>query len=179
MAESRARTRATRPLARLLNLASRFPRMEAAGSRFHARLYARSAGRRGGRWFGVPVLVIETIGCRSGRPRATPIVYVRDGDRLLVTPANAGAEKTPAWWLNLRAAGEGVAVIRGRRTPMRPSVLEGAEADRAWRAMERVLPAIEDYRTFTERRFPVVALEPVGRDAAVRGHAPAVSSWAR
>jgi F420H(2)-dependent quinone reductase len=155
------RTRTTRPRARLLNLTSRAPRLQSLGSRFHARLYSRSGGRRGGRWFGLPVLVIETRGRRSGRTRSTPIVYVRDGDRFLVTPANAGAKRTPAWWLNLSAAGEGTAVVRGKRTPVRPRVLEGAEGERAWQAMSRVLPALEDYRSFTERELPLVALEPV------------------
>jgi F420H(2)-dependent quinone reductase len=155
------RSATTRPLARLLNLSSRFHRLQPLATRFHARAYRRSRGRRGGRWFGMPVLVIETVGRCSGEPRAAPIVYVRDGDRFLVTPANAGAEQTPAWWLNLRAAGEGVAVVKGERVRVRPRVLEGAEQERAWQAMSRELPALEDYRTFTEREFPFVALEPV------------------
>ena len=104
---------------------------------------------------------METVGRRSGQTRATPLVYVGSDQGYLVTPANAGAERTPAWWLNLKAAGEGVAVVRGRRERIRPRVLEGAEAEQAWAAMERALPAIDDYRTFTERRFPLVVLEPV------------------
>jgi deazaflavin-dependent oxidoreductase (nitroreductase family) len=151
----------TRPIARVLNLTSRLPRLQRRGSQYHARVYARTRGRRGGRWFGVPVMVIETVGRRSGKRRTTPIVYVRTDTGYLVTPANAGAERTPAWWLNLRAAGEAVAVIRGERLRVRPRVLEGPEHEGAWAAMARVLPAIDDYRTFTEREFPLVMLEPV------------------
>jgi F420H(2)-dependent quinone reductase len=155
------RTARTRLIARLLNLSSRFPRLQRRSTRYHARVYARTRGRRGGRWFGVPVMLIETVGRRSGERRASPIVYVETGSGLLVTPANAGAKRTPAWWLNLSAAGEGVAVVGGERRRVRPRVLEGPEREGAWAAMARVLPAIDDYRTFTEREFPLVMLEPV------------------
>ena len=147
-------------MARALNLSSRAPRLQSRGSRFHARLYERTGGRLGRRWFGVPVLVLETVGRRSGQTRSTPVVYLETDGGYLVTPANAGASRTPAWWLNLREAGEGVAVVRGRRQRVRPRELSGAEAERAWAAMQKALPAIDDYRTFTARRFPVVMLQP-------------------
>jgi hypothetical protein len=57
----------------------------------------------------VSLLVIETVRRRSGRRRATPILYPRDGERFIVYAANAGAHRTPAWWLNLWGAGEGTA----------------------------------------------------------------------
>jgi deazaflavin-dependent oxidoreductase (nitroreductase family) len=106
------------------------------------------------------VLVLETVGRRSGQARSTPVVYLEKDGGYLVTPANAGSSRTPAWWLNLREAGEGVAVVRGRRQRVRPRELSGAEAERAWAAMQKALPAIDDYRTFTGRRFPVVMLQP-------------------
>ena len=146
--------------ARLLHQATRFPRLESFGSRAHARLYRLTGGRLIRRWFGAPVLVIETVGRRSGRPRATPVIYARDGERLLVTPANAGAERTPAWWLNLRAAGSGVAVVGGERTRVRPRVAEGAERERLWRVFASSYPMLDDYRAFTPRDFPLVLLEP-------------------
>ena len=92
-----ATTRAPgRRVARLQNLTTRFPRLQRAGSRLHARLYCRSGGRLGRRWFGgAPVMVLKTVGRRSGRRRQTPVLYLRDGERLVVTPANAGASLTP------------------------------------------------------------------------------------
>jgi deazaflavin-dependent oxidoreductase (nitroreductase family) len=155
-----------RRAARLLNLSSRFPRLQAAATRYHARAYVESGGRRGGRWVaGLPVMVIETVGRRSGEKRASPIVYVRDGDGYLVTPANAGAAKTPAWWLNLQAAGEAAVVIRGERRKVRPRVLEGAERERAWRAMTDARVTLDDYDSFTDRELPMVRLEPVSAPA--------------
>jgi hypothetical protein len=66
----------------------------------------------------------------------------------------------PAWWHNLTAAGEAVAVVMGRRQPVRPRPLEGIERERAWAEMARLLPALDDYETFTEREFPFAVLEP-------------------
>jgi F420H(2)-dependent quinone reductase len=150
-----------RRVSRLLNLSSRLPRLQGVLTRFHARAYLRTRGRRGGRWVsGLPVMVIETVGRRSGRKRATPIVYVPDGDGWLVTPANAGADRTPAWWLNLRAAGEATVVLRDERLGVRMQLLEGAERERAWRTMVAAGVALEDYSSFTEREFPMVRLEP-------------------
>ena len=127
-------------------------------------------------------MVIETVGRRSGERRASPIVYVRDGDGYLVTPANAGAGRTPAWWLNLEAAGRGVALVRAERLVVRPRVLLGAEREHAWRAMVDAGVALDEYDAFAEREFPMVRLEPVpsGRSApaAARPSRPAGRSRA-
>jgi deazaflavin-dependent oxidoreductase (nitroreductase family) len=131
------------------------------GSRLHARLYRASGGRVGKGWFGAPVIVLETVGRKSGKLRSTPVLGLRDGDDLVVVPSNAGMERVPAWWLNLRAAGEGVAVVRGERRRVRPRVAEGAERERLWREFVRMYPQAEDYTGFTSREFPVVVLEKV------------------
>ena len=113
------------------------------------------------RWFGAPVMVLETVGRKSGKPRATPVLHMRDGDRLVVMPANAGHDKTPAWWLNLREAGEGVAVIAGERRRVRPRIPDGEERERLWRDYKRMYPAAEEYLDYTDREIPLVVLEPV------------------
>jgi deazaflavin-dependent oxidoreductase (nitroreductase family) len=112
------------------------------------------------RWFGAPVLVLETTGRRSGKRRATPILYLRREGDLVVMAANAGAHRTPAWWLNLSEAGEGVAVLRGERTRVRPRVLEGAERERAYEEFCEMYPQAREYPSFTDRPLPLVALEP-------------------
>lgn len=131
------------------------------GSRIHARAYRATGGRVGRGWFGAPVMVLETVGRRSGRPRATPVLCLRDGDRFVVIPANAGKPRAPAWWLNLQAAGEAVAVVRGARQRVRPRIAAGEERERLWAAYARMYPQIEDYRRYTDRDLPVVVLEKV------------------
>ena len=113
---------------------------------------------------GIPlpsVVILETVGRKSGKPRSTAVLYLRDGDDLVVLAANAGADRTPAWWLNLRAAGEGVAVVRGERRRVRPRVAVGEERARLWRDFVRMYPPAAQYTGFTDREFPVVVLEKV------------------
>jgi hypothetical protein len=101
----------------------RWPRTQRAMSRLHARLYDLTGGRFLPRWFaGAPVMVVETVGRRSGRTRVTPVLYVRHGDAFVVLAANAGADRAPAWWLNLESAGEGEVRTGRRRTRIRPRV---------------------------------------------------------
>jgi len=142
-------------------IANRRPRAVRAWSRMHARLNRLTGGRFMPRWFGAPVLVLETVGRKSGRKRQTAILYLADGDRFIVYAANAGAHRTPAWWLNLRDAGTGTIVLRGRLRAVRPLVLEGAEREDAYRRFCEIYPQAREYPGFTDRPMPLVALEPV------------------
>jgi deazaflavin-dependent oxidoreductase (nitroreductase family) len=131
-------------------------------TRGHAALYKRTGGKVGARWFGAPVIALEVVGRKSGRLRSVPVLGLRtDEDTFVVIPANAGSDKTPAWWLNLRAAGEAVAVVRGERRTVRPRVAEGEERERLWQAYARMYPQVDDYTRFTRRELPVVVLETV------------------
>jgi F420H(2)-dependent quinone reductase len=91
------------------------------------------------------------------------VLYLRDGDALIVLAANAGADRTPAWWLNLREAGAGQVVVGRRRMRVRPRLLAGPERDRLWRAFVEMYPLAEHYTRFTDRKLPLIALEPEHR----------------
>ncbi len=145
---------------RLLNVGAKSP-LATPWTRLHAELYRRTGGRLLARWFGGPVMVLEVVGRRSGELRRVPVMRVQHGDRYVVIPSNAGSDKTPAWWLNLRAAGEGWVVHGRRRVRVRPRVTEGAERAEMWERFAEVYPGIDDYTTFTDREWPVVVLEPV------------------
>jgi deazaflavin-dependent oxidoreductase (nitroreductase family) len=137
------------------------PRAQVAWSRLHGRLYRLTGGRFLPRWFdGAPVMVLETVGRRSGRRRANPVLYLRDGDSLVVMASNAGNDRTPDWCLNLLAAGEAAVVLDGERTRVRPRKLEGAERERIWPRFVEMYPQAHEYTKFTEREFMLVALEP-------------------
>jgi deazaflavin-dependent oxidoreductase (nitroreductase family) len=131
-------------------------------SRLHARLYEFTGGRVLPRWFaGAPVMVLETVGRRSGEKRSTPVLYLRDGGALVVMAANAGSHRTPAWWLNLREAGAGEVVIGRKRIRIQPRELTGSEREGAWQAFVGMYPQAKHYRRFTDRELPLIALEPV------------------
>ncbi|HET6733211.1 nitroreductase/quinone reductase family protein [Mycobacterium sp.] len=131
-------------------------------SRLHAMLYEFSGGRFVSRWFaGAPVMVLKTVGRRSARERSTPVLYLRDGDALVVLAANAGADRAPAWWLNLCQAGAAEVVIGRKHIRVRPRELTGPERERLWRAFVDMYPQAEDYTRFTDREMPLIVLEPV------------------
>ena len=113
------------------------------------------------KWFGAPVMVLETVGRRSGEPRVTPLVYVREGDTLVVSPSSGGTNPNPAWWLNLKAAGEGTAVVGSDRWQVRPRVAEGAERERLWPKLCDAYPGMRDYVRILGRDLTVVVLERV------------------
>lgn len=146
--------------ARLQNLGGKVPYFGTAVPRWHARLYKRLGGRFVGRWFGGPVAVLETVGRRSGKPRATPVIYAWDGDDIVVVPANAGNTRTPAWWLNLRERPDATIVIGGERRLIRAREAAGEERERRRAVYERVYPKVSEYGRFTDRDLPVVVLEP-------------------
>ena len=147
---------------RLLNLGGRLP-LASHWSRFHAAAYRLTGGRFIPKWFGGPVMVIETVGRKSGRVRRAPVIRVEHGDDLLVIPANAGNHRPPAWWLNLRAAGEACVIHKGRRQRVRARVAKGEERSRLWSHYAETYPGVDDYTGYTKRELPVVVLEPVER----------------
>lgn len=120
--------------------------------------------RRGGRTQGgVPALVLETVGARSGKVRHAMLGYLEDGpDAWLVVASLAGAARQPGWLYNL--AHDPTATIEfgdGRRLRVEAETLEGAELERAWQRLEREAPEYPKYHAKTDREIPVVRLRAV------------------
>jgi deazaflavin-dependent oxidoreductase (nitroreductase family) len=156
------------------DVARRMPRLTQRMAAAHAALFLRTQGRVLGSWFGSPILVLETVGRRSGTPRMTPLVYLPHGDGFAVVPANAGAGRPPAWWLNLEAAGAGFVMLGGARQRIAPAIAAGIEHERLWRRLRAVTP-VEHYQRGTRRTLPVVILTP-SEAAPLRHGAPASTS---
>jgi deazaflavin-dependent oxidoreductase (nitroreductase family) len=107
----------------------------------------------------MPVLVLETVGRRSGKVRRTPLIYIERGDEIVVIAANGGSDRTPAWWLNMREAGTAKVSLHGESFAVTPRVVEDEpERSELWAAFARVYPAVDEYTTFTDRPLPVVLL---------------------
>src|SRR5688572_20515319 len=141
----------------LCDLARRVPGLTRRMGAAHAALLLQPHWRVPARWFGSDVLVLETVGRRSGRPRATPVVYLPHGADVAVVPANAGADRPPAWWLNLQAAGEGLVVLASERRPIVPRLATGAERERLWERFCAMTP-LEHYQRRCRRTLPLVVL---------------------
>ena len=126
----------------------------------HVAVFRLTRGRLMKRWFGSPVLVIETLGRRTGRRRRTTVTYCPAEGGYVVAPINAGSDRTPAWWLNLREARNATILVGGRRLDVRAREAAGDERERLWEAYARQAPILRDFRDFTDRDVPVVVLEP-------------------
>ena len=127
----------------------------------NTRLYRLSGGRVGGRYDSAPVLILHHVGRRSGERRETPLIYLRDGEDVVVVGSMGGSPRHPAWYLNVRDRPEDVAVeIKGIRTPVRARQATPEERERLWPALLEMWPAWEDYTRRTEREFPVLILSP-------------------
>lgn len=108
---------------------------------------------------GRPLLLLTTTGARSGQRRTTPMMYVRDWERLLVIASNAGAPKHPDWYYNLLAHPH-VTVEVGRDTYDATAIVtEGAERQRLWERIVEQYPFFADHQAKVTRQIPVIALE--------------------
>src|SRR5262249_37095425 len=95
-------------------------------------VYRLSGGRLGGSLSGRPMLLLTTVGRRSGRERTLPLLYVEDGGRWVVVASNAGDERDPAWWLNLRARPEAAVQAGRERHAVRARRATPEEEARLW-----------------------------------------------
>jgi deazaflavin-dependent oxidoreductase (nitroreductase family) len=119
------------------------------------------AARGGGQFEGRPLLLLTTTGARSGQPRITPMMYIADGDRLLVVASNAGAPAHPDWYHNLVAHPQVGVEIAGETYAATASVLEGAERERMWAMIVAQYPFFAEHQAKISRQIPVVALERI------------------
>jgi F420H(2)-dependent quinone reductase len=138
-------------------------RSSALTTRGHAALI-RAAGGRIRRSFlftgGMPVLVLTTVGRRSGKRRSTPLGYIRHGDAFAVLASNAGSDRHPAWWLNLQADPTAEILADGESHAVTARQANAAEEEALWAEFARLNPGYDEYRRLTKRPIPVVLLEP-------------------
>ncbi len=105
------------------------------------------------------MLLLTTTGAKSGTQRTTPVVYTRDGDRIVVIASKGGAPKSPAWYHNLVANPVVTVELPGETFAARAIVQSGAERERLFQAQAAQMPNFADYARKTTRVIPVVALE--------------------
>jgi len=115
----------------------------------------------GRRAFGLPVLVLGHTGARSGKRRQTPLYYCEDGPNLAVIASKVGAPENPSWYANLMANPTVNVQVGRQRRPARARIADEAERARIWQRMASIYPGYDAYQRQTQRRIPVVILEPI------------------
>jgi deazaflavin-dependent oxidoreductase (nitroreductase family) len=132
-------------------------------TRAHAKLIALSGGRIQRSFLftgGLPLLVVTTVGRRTGGRRSTPLGYIRSGDAFAVIASNAGSDRVPAWWLNLQADPHAEILVERTHHHVVARPATPTEDNDVWEEFARLNPGYDEYRNLTDRRIPVVLLEP-------------------
>jgi deazaflavin-dependent oxidoreductase (nitroreductase family) len=128
----------------------------------HTLLYRRTGGRLGAR---VPggrgrMLLLDHVGAKSDTLRTSPLLYVPDGENLVLVASKGGFPKHPAWFHNLRANPLTYAQVGAERRRVRAREATPEERERLWELAVAVWPGYDDYRARAEREIPLVVLEP-------------------
>ncbi len=139
-------------------------RIGATGLRWAGKLnvpiYRLSGGRIWGKVNEAPVLLLTTTGRKSGQRRTAPVVYLADGENVVVIGSNAGHSRTPAWSLNLKANPEAEVELGRVRRQVRARVAEGDERADLWRKHNEQYSGFDEYEARTDREIALFVLEP-------------------
>ena len=112
----------------------------------------------GGAMKGRPLLLLTTTGAKSGQLRTKPMMFIPDGDRLLVIASNAGAPTHPDWYRNVVAHPEVTVEVGNETFKAIATVTEGLERQRLWSRVVELYPFFADHQAKTSRQIPVIVL---------------------
>ena len=108
--------------------------------------------------FVIPCLLLRVRGARTGMIREVPLLYVPDGDDVLLVGSGGGSEREPAWARNLRANPEVTTLLGGAEQARLSVLLTGAERRDAWTLAVATYPGFERYQARLAREIPVFRL---------------------
>jgi F420H(2)-dependent quinone reductase len=130
------------------------------GARANTWIYRRTNGKFGGTVKNAPVALVTTTGRKTGEPRVSPLLYLREGDRVILVASRNGSDKHPLWYLNLKANPDVTVEIKDEVLRLRAHEATGTERDEYWPKLVAMYPAFEDYKSWTDRVIPVVICDP-------------------
>jgi deazaflavin-dependent oxidoreductase (nitroreductase family) len=117
-------------------------------------------GKVGGVYDGLPLLLLHSVGARSGTPRINPMMYLAEGDRFVVFASNAGRDIHPGWFHNVVASPDTTVEVGERTTRVHATVADPAERRRLYDIQAELHPGFKGYESGTDRVIPVVILTP-------------------
>ncbi|HET7443121.1 MAG TPA: nitroreductase family deazaflavin-dependent oxidoreductase [Solirubrobacterales bacterium] len=128
----------------------------------HTFLYKRTGGRLGHSFPGVrgKMLLLDHVGAKSGKKRTSPLLYVEDGNDVVIVASKGGFPKNPAWFYNLEANPDTTVQIGSEVRKVHARVAKPEERDALWDKAVHAYSGYEDYRARTDREIPLVVLEP-------------------
>ncbi|MFI0355413.1 nitroreductase family deazaflavin-dependent oxidoreductase [Actinomadura sp. 9N407] len=144
------------------------PKILKYASRLNVEVYRITDGRIGGKWRigsafpkGVPVCLLTTTGRKTGQRRTQPLLFLPDGDRVVLIASQGGLPKHPMWYLNLTADPNVLVRVRGDLRRMRARTATPAEREALWPRFADLYADIDRYQSWAGREIPLVICEPV------------------
>ena len=123
--------------------------------------FRANGGKVGGPFEGAPLLLLHTVGAKTGQARVNPMMYLADGDNLVVFASKAGAPTNPDWYHNLVANPRASIEVGDKTINVVAHVANDETRERLWSTQKERYPGFAEYEAKTDRQIPVVVLEPV------------------
>jgi F420H(2)-dependent quinone reductase len=129
-------------------------------SRLHVIVYRLTGGVVGRRLVGNDMLLLTTRGRATGKAHTVPLLYLRDGDTLVVVASWGGRPKDPDWYRNLVAEPRAIVRVRSKTWGVRGRTANTEEREAWWPRIVAANAGYRNYQSHTDRTIPVVVLEP-------------------
>ncbi|MFN8398992.1 MAG: nitroreductase/quinone reductase family protein [Anaerolineales bacterium] len=121
-----------------------------------------SKGKVGSKLGTQTILVLHTIGRKSGEERAIPIAYFEYENKFLIVASNWGKDQHASWYLNLKKNPSATLEVNGKTISTNAREAEGDEYVHLWGYVTKLHPPYNDYQKSTARRIPIMIFEPIG-----------------
>jgi deazaflavin-dependent oxidoreductase (nitroreductase family) len=123
--------------------------------------FRANGGKVGGQFAGATLLILHTVGAKSGQVRESPVGYFADGDgSMVIVASKAGLPTNPDWYHNLKANPRFAVEVGTETLPVVAEELTGAERDAKWAEIVAKAPGFGEYQEKTTRIIPLVRLTP-------------------
>ncbi len=126
----------------------------------HAFVYRLTGGRVGSEMRGFKVLLLTSVGRKTGKARTNPLGYFMDGGNYIIIASNAGFDTHPAWYHNLKAHPDTTIQVKHQGIRVKAETANPAERQRLWAKLMEIAPSYADYEKQTRRVIPIVVLQP-------------------
>ncbi|GAB5895610.1 nitroreductase family deazaflavin-dependent oxidoreductase [Mycolicibacterium mageritense] len=130
-------------------------------SRANTWIFKKSNGRFGDKFLrGAPVGILTTIGRKTGEPRESPLLFLQEGRRIVLVASQGGRATNPMWYLNLTVNPTVSFQTKTEVLKLTARDATDAERDEYWPKLDAMYPDFKDYRSYTDRKIPIVICDP-------------------